>query len=225
MARIWTFGDSFTASFRPEPTVTKIIDWRNEYCEFKGYVPNVYGEFISKILDIPLMNMALGGCDNYTILDSIIDSYDIIKEDDIIIIGWSSVLRFRLVNKDNIFKTLIPNSPKTNLVTNFDVEESTVQDMLINRSHVNYIKELNKLIKLVGYLFPRNKLLQWSPFYSWGDSEGVKVHQIKIELQSIRKETNEIVNDGHFSEKTHEDLAYEMLSILDKGGSISNKLI
>lgn len=225
MARIWTFGDSFTASFKPEPSITKIVDWRNDYCEFKGYIPEVYGEVISRILDIPLMNMGLGGCDNYSILELIIDSCDLIKEDDIIIIGWTSVLRFRLVNKDHIFKTLIPNSPKTNQATLFDVKQSTIDDILVNRSHFNYIKELNKFIKLVNHLFPKNKVLQWSPFYSWTNNEGVNVQKINIEILGINRETKDVVSDGHFSEQTHKDLAHKMLEILDKGGTISKKLL
>jgi hypothetical protein len=225
MARIWTFGDSFTASFKPEPPITKIVDWRNEYCEFKGYIPEVYGEVISRILDIPLMNMGLGGSDNYTILDTIIDSCDIIKEDDIIIVGWSSVLRYRLVNRNGIFRTLIPNSSKTNQVEFFDVKQSTIDDLLVNRSHVNYIKELNKFINLVNHLFPKTKIIQWSPFYSWANNEGVNVQKINIDIMGINRETKNTVSDGHFSEQTHKDLAHKMIEILDKGGSISKKLL
>ena len=225
MARIWTFGDSFTASFKPEPEIAKIVDWRNEYCEFKGYIPGVYGEVISQILDIPLMNMGIGGSDNYTILDAIIDSCDIIKEDDIIIVGWSSVLRSRLVNINDVFTPIIPNLPEKNLAEFFGVKQSTLDDILVNRSHVLYIKELNKFIKLVNHLFPKNKIIQWSPFYSWANNEGVNVQKMNIDIVGINRETKNVVRDGHFSEQTHKNLAHKMIEILDKGGSISKKLL
>ena len=154
MATIWTFGDSYTAPFAPDPNLN---DWRNKYCDWKGYVPKVYGDVMSETLGMPLKNMGEGGTDNRTILDSIINSLGTIKDDDIIIIGWSSVLRFRLVNTSNKFQAVLPSIPRKiykNL--GFDVRPSTLEDILLNRSHINYVKEHNKIIKMIRFLFKNN---------------------------------------------------------------------
>ncbi len=76
MGRIWTFGDSYTAPYAPYPNSN---DWRNKYCDWKGYVPKVYGDVISETLGMPLNNLGRGGTDNRCILDSIIDSLNFIK--------------------------------------------------------------------------------------------------------------------------------------------------
>jgi hypothetical protein len=223
MPTIWTFGDSYTAPFTPDPNLN---DWRNNYCDWKGYVPKVYGDVISETLGMPLKNLGQGGIDNRTILDSIIDSLGTIKDDDIIIIGWSSILRFRLVNTSNKFQAVLPSIPRKiykNL--GFDVKPSTLEDILVNRSHVNYVKEHNKTIKMIRFLFKKNTVIQWSPFCMNNCGDGMKVENIILDIQNIRTETDGDVDDGHFSEKTQRDLAEKLLSILDKGGNISNKLI
>ena len=223
MATIWTFGDSYTAPFAPDPNLN---DWRNKYCDWKGYVPKVYGDVISETLGMPLKNLGEGGTDNRTILDSIIDSLGTIKDDDIIIIGWSSVLRFRLVNTSNKFQAVLPSIPRKiykNL--GFDVSPSTLEDILLNRSHINYIKEHNKIIKMIRFLFKNNRIIQWSPFCMNNCSDGMKVENIILPIFNIRDESEGDVDDGHFSEKTQRELAEKFLTVLDKGGKITNKMI
>ena len=223
MTRIWTFGDSYTAPYAPYPNSN---DWRNKYCDWKGYVPKVYGDIISETLGMPLKNLGRGGTDNRCILDSIIDSLNFIKEDDIIIVGWTSHIRFRMVNKHNNFQGVLPSTiliPYKNI--DFDVSQSTIEEMLVHRSHVNYVKEHNKIIKLVDHLFKKNVLIQWSPFYMNNSEDGMKVENIILPITTIRDETDGEINDGHFSEKTQREVAEKLLAILDKGGSISNKLI
>lgn len=223
MATIWTFGDSYTAPFTPDPNLT---DWRNKYCDWKGYVPKVYGDVISETLGMPLKNLGRGGTDNRTILDSIIDSLGTIKDEDIIIIGWSSVIRYRLVNKSNKFQSVLPSIPKKIYKDlGFDVKPSTLEDILVNRSHINYVKEHNKIMKMIRFLFKNNKILQWSPFCMNNCMDGMKVENIILEIENITEESGGIVDDGHYSEQTQRELAKKLLAILDKGGSISNKMI
>jgi hypothetical protein len=131
-----------------------------------------------------------------------------------------------MVNKHNNFQGVLPSTiliPHKNV--DFDVSQSTIEEILVHRSHVNYIKEHNKIIKLVDHLFKKNVLIQWSPFYMNNSEEGIKVENIILPITTIRDETDGEINDGHFSEKTQREVAEKLLAILDKGGSISNKLI
>ena len=64
---LWTFGDSFTESFG----TTKGRNWIDNYIDWKGYVPKVYGEIISDEMGFELVNLGKGGSDNYSIFQNI----------------------------------------------------------------------------------------------------------------------------------------------------------
>jgi hypothetical protein len=53
----------------------------------------------------------------------------------------------------------------------------------------------------------------------------MKVENIILTIVNIRDESEGNVDDGHFSEKTQRELAEKFLTVLDKGGKITNKMI
>jgi lysophospholipase L1-like esterase len=53
----------------------------------------------------------------------------------------------------------------------------------------------------------------------------MKVENIILPIFNIRDESEGDVDDAHFSEKTQRELAEKLLTVLDKGGSISKKLL
>ena len=46
MATVWTFGDSLTERYNPD------FKWSRDYIEWKGYVPKVYGNFVSEMFKV-----------------------------------------------------------------------------------------------------------------------------------------------------------------------------
>jgi hypothetical protein len=215
MNKLWIFGDSFS-----EPYAKKTrIQWQIEYKSFKGRWPVVYGEMVADKLKLKHINLAKGGTDNYTILDSIIDVINTISPDDIIVIGWSNTLRYRVANRYNNFTTILANNLEVEFKLNkklslFDLSDFTLTEMAVNRNHPIYINELNNYIKLINFAFPKNKVIHWSPFYL--DREGLNTTFLTTnEYQTISEETNGVVDDAHFGENGHITLAKNIINAID----------
>ncbi len=192
MKTIWIFGDSFSASYTPDSHSN--TDWRTNYVNWKGYAPKVYGEILANHLNIRLINKAVGGNDNYTIFQNFCDNAEYIKNDDIVIIGWTSYFRFRLANKNN-WQQILPwyNSEIEGIST------QTINEILINRESSNkYVDEINSWIKLINLYLKNNKVIHWN----WdGLSYSKKINGYHLtKFQTIYTETNGEIEDGHFSE-------------------------
>lgn len=211
--KIWAFGDSFTQSMAP---VTGLNDWRSKYSEYKGYSPKVFTNFLSENHGYTCINRGHGGADNQSILEIIINHLDQIKDQDIIVIGWSSVERVRLANKFGKFTTIHANWGEEYKKASSDligISVDTMEDLLVNR-HGNscYVSELNGIIKLLNHTFKNNILIHWSPFC--GFFPGMDVISLP-QIEIISKETNGKVEDGHYSENGHKVLSKHLHEVID----------
>lgn len=215
MKKLWIFGDSFSASNNRE----HVESWRRKYIKWKGYVPKVWSEYLNETLNYRLINLSISGTDNYSIFDTIIDNIDKIESNDIVIIGWTSTLRFRLIDKNNNFNTLRPSriSDKSTLNTSFEYKNislDTINQILVNRDNILYEYELNRFIKIINLYLKNVKVLHWSPF---------QIHQpnLKIKridgldlLKTITIESNNELIDYHYSESAHIELSNKIYNIL-----------
>lgn len=208
MSNLWLFGDSYTDSFKP----IDWQDWRTPYVEWKGYVPKVYGEIISEKYNFKLNNLATPAACNYTIFQSICDNIHRIKKDDIVIIGWTVVHRFRFV-QDNHWQTLFPDIINR---VNVELSNESIKTILVNRMHKLYAHEVNSWIKIINYALPENNILHWS----WWDNPDLNAITIDG-LETINKESKGIVTDGHWSEKGQLDLS----NFLTKKLKLDSKII
>jgi hypothetical protein len=184
MKKLWVFGDSFSAPFNDIGKNSK------DYIKLKGYQPKVYCDLISEKLGITGINCAEGGLDNYSILNKICDRVDEIEDGDIIIIGWSSPVRFRIVNKDG----WRPITPEYN---------SEWANVFINRGDSNlYWEEVISWSKLINKKF-NNQIIHFSPFASI--DSGVPKNWIVdiMGIEGISQETKGKLMDGHYSENGH----------------------
>jgi hypothetical protein len=212
MKRLWTFGDSFTEGYNEKH------EWSKNYIKWKGYTPKVYGEVIADRLDIDLKNIGQGGSDNYTILERVCENVDKIKDDDLIIIGWSSPIRFRLVGEDKkTWCSIIPIFD--NKIDNFGkmISQSTLDEIFVNRDTELYQMEIINWIKLLNKTFKSNTIIHWT--------HNRKMHGTNLwnfsKFNKIKNETNDDINDNHYSEFGHLQLADELISIIDN--KITNK--
>jgi lysophospholipase L1-like esterase len=207
MSTVWTFGDSLTDGFRSNDI------WAKTYVDWKGYIPLTYGEIISKELNYELVNLGKGGSDNYTIFESFIKNIDNIKDDDIVIIGWSEVGRFRLSTKLNTWTSFVPNFDN-NLTNMENISKQTIMEVFVNRLSDTYINEVNIWINFITKTINNFKIINWSTF-NQGKINGIFVK----EIEQITNETNGIIKDAHFSEKGQKQLSEILLS------KINSKLI
>lgn len=208
--KLHTFGDSFTEgydSFVSLHPKGHRIEWRDKYIKWKGYTPKVFSQILSEKMNIESINYGIGGADNYTIFETIIDNIEKISKDDIILIGWSTLARYRLANVDNKFESITMwwENASDNALQRIGVSQSTINEVMVNRyNNYAYLNEVNKFIKLLNYTFKDNKIIHWSPFYS--HKIGMNVSAIP-QLETIVDETNGEVSDLHFSEPSHYELA------------------
>ena len=215
MSKLWIFGDSFSASNNR----ANVESWRRKYIKWKGYIPKVWPEYLNETLNYRLINLSISGTDNYTIFDTIIDNIDKIEPNDIVIIGWTSTLRFRLIDRNDNFNTLRPShiSDKSTLDTSFEYKNislDTINQILVNRDNILYEYELNRFIKIINLYLKNVKVLHWSPF---------QIHQpnLKIKridgldlLETITIESNNELIDYHYSESAHIELSNKIYNIL-----------
>lgn len=202
MSTVWTFGDSFTEGF------TQDVWWAKSYIEWKGYIPKVYGEFIADELGFELKNYGRGGSDNYSIFQNFCDVSDEIKSGDLVIFGWSSPIRFRLLRANGRWEYLVPNFDENLNMVN-DVSVSSIKEILAHRDHDMFIWELNSWIKLIT-TFLNNinvDIIHWSTF-------DYKINAKYIpEVDRIRFETNNEIKDSHFSETGQKELTNIFLNM------------
>jgi hypothetical protein len=204
MNNLWTFGDSFTESYNPKNW------WSGKYIEWKGYVPKVYGEVIAEELGYNLINKGLSGSSNQTILETICNHIDEINPNDIVIIGWSSPIRFRIVDEYDKWQHMIPSMP-----FDFDkignVSANSIIEVLDNRCHRKYCKEVNSWIKLINKSLPKSNIIHWKYHI-----EKINAYTIP-DLETINNETHGVIRDGHYSEKGQLEVANKLIHILKTG--------
>lgn len=216
MKKLWVFGDSFSATNKRN----EIEKWRKLYIKWKGYTPKVWCEFLNDSLQLRLHNLSISATDNYSIFDTIIDSIDMISENDIVIIGWTSTLRFRLIDKSNKFNTIRPSDSIDSSTLSHSKEYdsisiNTINEILINRDNDLYQYELNRFIKIINKSLNTKNIIHWSPFQS--THHIIHIHKINVlqDLELIKEETNGEINDTHYSENGHKDLAKYFYKILN----------
>jgi len=206
---IWIFGDSYSAPFDS----IGVGLWAEEYIKWKGYVPKTFGDNLANKLNTEVRNFALGGSDNYTIFESIIKNVPEFKKDDIVIVGWSSMTRFRLVNDNDKFVFILPNINNSKLIS--DVSQKTINEILVNRTKPSYFEEFKVKFDFLNWLLKDMTFIQWTPFI-----ENFLVHKyvlgfVKEDKTYVNIETNGLVNDTHYSELGHIELTDDFMELIN----------
>lgn len=203
---LWTFGDSYTAGFIKQ-------QWADSYIKWKGYTPKVYGDIVSEELGIQLINRGVSGSDNYTIFENICNASPHIKKNDIIIVGWTSLQRFRLALDSGTWIKLLPNA-KRDVSSLQNISNKTIDEIFVNRMNDLYLSEVVSWIKFIDSAFSSNIVIHWSPF-----GLNLSKHFLKIHYMDIKTETNGEVDDGHYSEIGHVNLAKDLLKFIQTPNS------
>ena len=210
--KIWIFGDSYSTPYSNK----EVGAWAKEYIKWKGYEPKTFGDILGDELEVEVMHFGIGGIDNDTLFESIYKSAPLIQKEDIVIIGWSSLIRFRLATLQNKFATIIPNFGIHNSLS--FISKNTIEEILVNRTLWSYYKELYDRIEFLNWLFKDTKLIQWTPFYF----NSIKIYG-DASITTIHTETNEELKDYHYSEKGHRELANTFLEFINND-KLRNKI-
>lgn len=221
MATLWAFGDSFTDFYYPPSP--KFRHWRHDYIDWKGYIPKVYVEIISEKLNMRLVNKGKGGCCNLYILEEFCKVANQIKNDDIVIFGWTSQQRFRLPNKNSewVYFNTEPNNSDGFFVhgsmDDFEIlSKSTVLETIINRTNPIYSNEVCNWIKLINLTLKNVTTFHWS----WDSYTKIcGIYQSKY-YKTISDETNGEVADNHWCEDSHYEFAEFVMNRILNGRNL-----
>lgn len=209
--KIWIFGDSFSTPYDSQA----IGPWAKTYIEWKGYAPKTFGDLLSDELGLEAIHLAKGGASNDSIFESVYTNVHRITKGDIVIIGWSSIPRFRLASLKNTWWDIVPNH--NNLKGDVPpISQRTIDEILVNRDTLLFKEELENRKKFVKWLLRDGiTLIQWSPF------KRVCLYDIPIEGKdsptTILEETNGLLNDYHYSEQGHIELSKGILNLIRNG--------
>ena len=191
MSRLWVFGDSFTAG--------NGCLLNEDYTKYK--ISNedlVWPEIVASKLNFKLINIGMGAYSNDKIIDSIIENYNLINNDDLVIIGSTFYNRFDVPNNDSLL-TISP----TNLPTNQELLLHFVSIMdsdLLKERHKLRINFLKQQIIEKGA-----KCLVWEVETEWAKYENIK------------SATDDEIKDLHWSYRGHKDFANYILNIINNG--------
>jgi hypothetical protein len=202
---LWIFGDSFSTQWEG------MGELGVKYSEYKGYTPKIFSNYLSTMLSTDVTQCGTSGADNYTIFDSIIANISFMNTDDIVVIGWSHPSRFRL-EIDN--KWISVRSIQSELELYKFVDVNTLQQIGANRMSRLYWDEIIGWSTLLSTLFHLKgiKVIFWSPFALRTDiflkkQLVPKDWYIGTLLERLRDETAGVIDDTHFSELGHKELA------------------
>ena len=188
MNTLWTFGDSFTEGHgcRMEDEYYKNY-WKSE--------DKIWPVYLSELLDANLINCGVGGISNDMILDSMIDNWSEIKENDYVFIGVTYPHRFDVPINNKLHSIVHDfkdaNLKKEEIETIINFQHYFSDNILYkNRQYkrLNWVKELliSKGCKLVAL---------------WDVQIDIK------NLETITGATNGKISNGHLSYSGHKLLA------------------
>jgi hypothetical protein len=207
MSNLYIFGCSYSAEFK-KSGITE------EYFKFKNGWPKSWSNLLNEKLGMNLVNTAKGGNGNDQIFDDFCIQSDKIKKDDIVIIGWSYINRFRLPDgSDN--KKWINLSPVS---SNLNVSKRTIEEISINRVSELYEDEIHNRENLIkSYSKSKNfKVYFWNAGFPFQKQDGYLLECFRKRKEDtfidfvmnrgglrIIEETKGEIDDNHLSENGH----------------------
>ena len=190
MSKLWVFGDSFTAG--------NGCLHNEAYTKYKESDDDlVWPEITANTLNLELINRGVGAYSNDKIIDTIIEDYNLINKNDLIIIGSTFYNRFDIPNNNTLLTLSPTNLPDSNqeLLLHFI---SIMDSDLLKKRHklrIDFLKQ--QLIK------EEAKCLIWEVETHWNLYENIKIA------------TEDKIKDYHWSYKGHKDFANYILNIVN----------
>jgi len=140
---LWTFGCSFTAEWWPLDNTPP-----NNYDLYKkwrgGNLPPVWPAILASRLEMEIQNKGEGATGNDKIFMQFCNFSHLIKENDIVVIGWTHILRFMLAGLDD--KLLINILPNTTF-TQYD--KNVIEYITVNRDFTIWYSQIVSYMKLI----------------------------------------------------------------------------
>jgi hypothetical protein len=221
MSTLWIFGCSYSAEYTHRGVISKNFQQYKDYRN--GILPDVWGKILSNKLGYDYTNCADGGVGNDFIFEQVCKNSENFKKDDILIIQWSYMDRFRWV-VDNQWQHFTSNTKIPFISQEF------CDETFVTRTHdlsIKTIFEFEKIIEvlakaigfnvyfwtgdyLISELIPKDKKLDKKYIgCKYINPNGTIFDKILFKRNGKRifEETNNSVDDNHFGESAHKIMA------------------
>lgn len=193
MSKLWVFGDSFTAGCGCLEGEVFTINYK------KSDKDKIWPEIVAEKLNLELKNIGMGLFSNDKIIDSIIENYEYINKNDLVIIGNTFYSRFDIPYNGKLITLSPTNLPKDNnkLLTDVIV---LMDDILLKTRQINRIQFIKNLLENKGV-----NCIIWEVETDWNKYE------------SIKSATENEIKDLHWSYRGHKDFANYILNTINNG--------
>ncbi|MEY4572093.1 MAG: hypothetical protein RLZ10_1319 [Bacteroidota bacterium] len=214
MATIWTFGDSFTAGDGCVKTLAIRDGDFKYYNEYKESDSDIWPNILGKKIGYDVKNLGKSGASNDYILDSVIDNFNMMELDDVVIIEKTFYQRFDVPKlNSNEFHTqyaeelyFLSIDLENNKYHKDKLEIETILNYAVLFSDNSLFKERqDKRFRFIETVLKDkvNKILMWDVLdFSYG------------KVETIGQHTNGKIKDYHFSFNGHKafsELLYKKL--------------
>lgn len=233
---LWTFGCSYTDDLKRMTKASLEFGGSPfyDYKIWKGYIPESWPTLLSEKLESNLQNQGKGSASNDHILRSFMENFSKIRTDDIVIIGWTHIVRFPwVVDDDDNGHEFIDVNP---VFSTEQLSEKTKNEILVNRTYLPWQRDLLIKINFIKFLCEKNQinLYFWTSchdtfdylhkmnntqnfitYENWDNIFQYIYSDIHNQLTMIKTETNYEIHDSHLGEIGHKmkaQLFYEFIS-------------
>lgn len=198
MKTLWTFGDSFTFGHGCREDCPSLL--YSMYKECKSPLDDIWTNQLANLLEMNVKNLGNNGNTNDTIIDSIIDSYDFIDIDDIVIIGKTYSGRHSIPYGDTFHRVMsIKESEGYELLRNLSDFDKEISETIINfqyyfANHSFYKEQQDKRIQFLSNRLYSEKKIKKCIIWDI---------ETRPRFETILEDTKGRIKDYHFSWKGH----------------------
>ena len=163
MADLHIFGDSYSADWEQ---VKEEARWTNQakYYRWLGKKPQHFQNIIKNEFKLnKIHNYAVGGFDNYSILETIGKFINNIKNDDYVCIGWSDISRYRIIYNDKKEWVRLLAGGITLPTKHNEVVPKEFLYQCVDRDCDLTLREIGLWQNILKKSLPKNTIY-WSPF-------------------------------------------------------------
>jgi len=211
---LWVFGDSMT--FGHGCNVNCFSDIRLQYDLYKKEGDDIWPNHLAKLQNYNVNNFGKNGASNDFILDSIIDNFHLIKENDIVIINMTLHGRIDVPIDNNIHHILSSYEGAKNILNKNCIDNKDKIEAIINFQYYFSDDVFYKNRHKKRFDFIKKRLLNESKVkfcYIWSLEDDDELY---ASFETIYKHTNGLIKDTHFSFNGHLSFAHFLNSMIDK---------
>ena len=234
MAKLWCFGDSFTAgdgckvfSIGVQPNTIKYREFLNKK---DGEHIKLFGDIVAEHFGLECINLGQSGAGNEKILDELLSNIHLISKEDYVIFGVSYFQRFDIDGPNptqfttiNV-NSLLDNPMDDDMITD-TLSRSGLMEIVLNRSSKKFEDRLLRQVAGITHILKQlsKKVYVWTNDHYLDEQQtglfklvdGYHTLSHFFSENDITSHTKGVVGDGHLSEIGHGVLANDIITYFE----------